>query len=66
MIDPAVKSAALCLAWNIHNVATNARSNADFDAALWHAVETFVQDIEAIKQRERRAELSVIDGGVAS
>jgi len=47
MIDPKLKTAALCLSWNIHNIANNARTNADFDDALWHALETFRLDLEA-------------------
>lgn len=66
MIDPKRKTAALCLAWNIMNVAENARTDADFDNALWHALETFGKDVEDIRQRERRPTFTVIDGGDAA
>lgn len=62
MIDQKLKTAALCLAWNIHNIANNARTNADFDDALWHALETFRLDLEGMK---RRQPFTVIDGGAA-
>jgi hypothetical protein len=65
MIDPARTTAALCLAWNIHNIANNAQTNGQFDSALWHALETFGTELEAIRQRERRAELTVVEGGAA-
>jgi hypothetical protein len=66
MIDPARKTAALCLAWNLLNIAENARSDAEFDSALMHAHETFALDIEAIRQRERRPTFTVVDGGGAA
>lgn len=66
MIDPGRTTAALCLAWNIHNIANNAQTDAQFDAALFHALETFGADLEAIRQRERRATLTVVEGGAAS
>lgn len=65
MIDPARKTAALCLAWNLLNIAENARSDAEFDNALWHAHETFALDIEAIRLRENPRPFTVIDGGAA-
>lgn len=63
MIDPARKTAALCFAWNVHNIANNARTDVEFDSALWHALETLGIELEAIRQRERRADLTVIEGG---
>lgn len=65
MIDPARKTAALCLAWNLFNIAENARSDAEFDSALLHAHETFALDLEAIRQREQRATFTVVEGGAA-
>ncbi len=66
MIDPQRKTAALCLAWNIHNIAENARSDADFDSALWHALESFRIEVETIRKRERRPTFTVVDGGDAA
>ncbi len=65
MIDQERKTAALCIAWNLMNIANNARSNSDFDSALWHALETFGKDLEAIRQRERRPTFTVVPGGAA-
>ena len=66
MIDPQRMTAALCFAWNVNNIAQSARTNADFDAALWHALETFGADLADIRRCERRATFTVVDGGDAA
>jgi len=65
MIDQKLKTAALCLAWNIHNIANNARTNADFDDALWQALENFRLELEGMKRGESLRPFTVIDGGAA-
>jgi hypothetical protein len=61
MIDVERVTAAVCLSQNILTISQVARTDAEFDNLLWHALEVYGRDIERIRQRERP--FTVIDGG---